>query len=293
VPQRTVYLIDELWLEGDRVPCRYAVAFVTARDRSEWHAIVYDPTDSAVLSDADQVRFAALTRDGARLHGRVAGGRADTSMGAEYLAGIGPLSIRGEDRKPVVLGPADDAARELGASSFIGGRLYSAADALDTPERSSWSAGRLWASLKRGRPWATVTPVGLVALCCLAVWGGVSAVVDLWHVARDAHRQGTVRTAVQEGAGVTVVPATRVLVDGLRIPTEEALVIRERTNGGRVAWTVVLLEHDDAERPAGHAVQLAVETANVPAYWGPAYVAKAAPGPGYLRLTTATPSAAP
>jgi len=223
----------------------------------------------------------------------VTGGRTETSMGAEYLAGVGPLSIRGEDRKPVVLGPADDAARELAASSFIGGRLYSAADTLAAPERTAWSAGRVWASLKRGRPWVTVTPIGLIALCCLAVWGGVSAVVDLWHVARDGERQDTVRTAEQEDAGVTVVPATKVLVDGRRVPAGEALVIRELRKGGRALWTVVLVEHDGAERPAGHSVQLAVETANGPGYRGPAYVADAAPGPGYLRLTTAAPPAAP
>jgi hypothetical protein len=209
------------------------------------------------------------------------------------LSGIGPLAIRGEDRKPVVLGPADHAARELAASSFIGGRLYGAADALEARERTPWSAGRLWASLKHGRPWATVTPIGLIALCCLAVWGGVSAVVDLWHVARDGDRHDTVRTAEQEDAGVVVVPATAVLVDGRRVPAGEALVMRELRNGGRALWTVVLLEHDDTERPAGHAVRLAVETANGVAYRGPAYVADGTPAPGYLRLTTARPFTAP
>jgi hypothetical protein len=125
VPDRTVYLIDELRLDGDRVACRYAVAFVTSAScGSEWHAIVYDPVSAIRQAPSEPMRFSAISRDGARLSGRVIAGNAETSVGAEYLTGVGPMSVRGQDRKPVVLGPADVAARELAASTYIAGRLY-------------------------------------------------------------------------------------------------------------------------------------------------------------------------
>jgi hypothetical protein len=292
VPDRTVYLLDELWLDGDRVACRYAVAFVTSRsDRSEWHAIVYDPAEAGLARPGKTLRFSALSRDGARLGGRVSGGRAEASVGADYLAGVGPLTVRGQDRRPVVLGPAEQAARELAGSAFIGGRLYPLHEE-DQPAaggRPTRAGGRLAATFSQAGLSTTSARAALVALCALAVWGAVAAGFDVWRLVRDDDGGPTASaTAAEVSAATTCVAATSVLIDGRAVPLRSALMILERPAAADAHWTFVLFEPDAAVvRSLDEHVQVRVTVAGGLAYSGPARVDCAGPGYAYMRLTTA------
>ncbi len=292
MPERTVYLIDELRLDGDRVACRYAVAFVTsAPDLEEWHAIVYDPADPCLADTSHTFRFFAKSRDGARLEGHVTHGQAETSVGAEYLAGVGPLVVRGQGSRPVILGPADKVSkRHISWVADGAGRLRPAHRADDAAE---WATGQTLAAIKMSTMGRPATRIGLAVLCALALWGGVAAALGVWRIVRDDEPSPPWVTSVSSTASPTAsvcVAATSVSLNGRRVSLRAGLMIRERSPASGLRWTFVLFEPVLA---AGQSLEgrldVRVKGADGRTYKGPAWVDHATPDLDYVRLTANRP----
>lgn len=106
--ERAYYRLDEMWLSGVRVTCRYAVAFVATVDGlRRWHVVVYDPQEPP-LDELDAPRILrALTTTGERLEGRVLIGQSEAAITAAYLKGAGPLGIFPAARRAAAIS-ADD-----------------------------------------------------------------------------------------------------------------------------------------------------------------------------------------
>lgn len=107
----TIYRVDRVVLDGRRLTCRHGLVFVGMRDRSAWHAVIYDVAFGPLGSDEGEgpMTFSAATSDGLRLQGMAQLGCTDAETRMLYIAGVGLLR-RGDQTTAALeyVAPGDD-----------------------------------------------------------------------------------------------------------------------------------------------------------------------------------------
>ena len=99
----TIYRVDRVALEDRWLTCRRGLVFVGTRDRSAWHAVIYDLATLPFAQSEGEgpMTFSAVTSDGLWLQGMAQPGCSDAQTRMLYIAGVGPLRKSAQTTAPL------------------------------------------------------------------------------------------------------------------------------------------------------------------------------------------------